>query len=243
MKLKKVVRKEPSPEKEAPKGRVATPEPIDTSEVSVPEHGKLTELEVYEAKPRETSPTEETQPEDTTKPAEGKEPTKPKTDKTKKKPEKKTPAKKEEAEVAATIAQPQPSDEPTVDLVISDKPEVEESADMTVEPEAEKQPKKGTHHVLSHMATNLTVLRIVTYACSFSYRYMVIDLALSLFAHTYMLLMFHHSLCNSISSVLSYHVLPNLYLCYHHHVYFIYHFTWHAYFNHLLTWGLFDITV
>ena len=61
MKLKKVVRKEPSPEEEAPKEMAASPEPIDTSEVSVPEHGKPTELELYEPKPRETSPKEDTQ--------------------------------------------------------------------------------------------------------------------------------------------------------------------------------------
>ena len=56
MKLKKVVRKEPSSEEVAPKEKTATPEPIDTSEVSVPEHGKLTELEEYMAKARPTSP-------------------------------------------------------------------------------------------------------------------------------------------------------------------------------------------
>ena len=56
--LKKVVHvcKESSPVAEAPKEKAASPEPIDTSEVSVPEHGKPTALEQYEPKPFDQQP-------------------------------------------------------------------------------------------------------------------------------------------------------------------------------------------
>ena len=96
IKLKKVVHKESSPEEETPKERVATPEPTDTSEVSVPEHGKLTELETYEPSHIESCPTEEM-------PSEGELDTVQKSTKDsvslkKKKPAKKTPVKSKEPE-------------------------------------------------------------------------------------------------------------------------------------------------
>ena len=144
IKLKKVVRKKPSPEEEPPKERVATPEPIDTSEVSVPEHGKLTELETNEPGPRESSPIEDSQPE---KDEETLKESKESVTLKKRKPVKKAPAKGKqlEPEVEVSVAKPDTVDSVESADEVSDSPvSVVEETMVSLTPD-QPEPTEGTH--------------------------------------------------------------------------------------------------